>query len=68
MSCEEELRALGLSSLENRRDDLMALSSFPKRGSGEQGAGLFSLVSGDRAPGNALNCNFAWASWSKKTT
>lgn len=68
MSCEE-LGTLGLSGLENRRDDLMALSNFPKRGSAEQGVGgLFSLVYSDRAPGNALNCNFSWALWSKKTT
>jgi len=54
MSYEEQLRTLGLSSLEKRRlrDDLIALCSFLRRESGEEGADLFSLGSSGRTCGN----------------
>ena len=53
-SYEERLRTLGVSSLEKRRlrDNLSALYSFLRRGSGEGGADLFSLGSSDRMCGN----------------
>jgi len=54
MSCEEQLRTLGLSSLEKRRPkgDLLALYSFLRRGSGEGGADLFSKASSDSVHGS----------------
>jgi len=54
MSWEERLRALGLSSLEKRRPrgDLIALPSVLRRGRGEGGAELSSLVPTDRTHGN----------------
>ncbi|KAK4828572.1 hypothetical protein QYF61_027662 [Mycteria americana] len=54
MSYKEWLRTLGLSSLEKRRlrGDLIPFYSFLRRGSGEGGAELFSLVSSDRTHGN----------------
>ena len=52
MSCEAQLRPLRLSHLEKRRlkGDVIALHSFPRKGSGEEG--IFSLVSCDSTCGN----------------
>ncbi|KAK4828082.1 LOW QUALITY PROTEIN: hypothetical protein QYF61_023142, partial [Mycteria americana] len=54
MSYEEWLRSLGLSSLERRRPrgDLTALCSFLRRGRGEGGAGVSSLVPTATTHGN----------------
>ena len=58
MSSEERLRPRGLSSLERRRlrGELLVLYSFLRRGSGEGGADLFSLVpsAGTRGNGSKL--------------
>lgn len=50
VTCEEQLRILGLSSLKNRRPkgDLIAAYNFLMRRSREGGADLFSLVPSDR--------------------
>ena len=54
MSYEEQLRTLGLSTLEKRRlrGNLIAPHSFLRGGNGEGGAELFSLGSSDRTYGN----------------
>ena len=54
MSCEERLRTLGLSSLENRmpRGDLMALCNSLRRERAEGGASLYSLGTEDGMHGN----------------
>ena len=51
MSYEEWLRTLGLEK-RRLRGNLLALYSFLRRGIGEGGADLFSLVSSDRTCGN----------------
>jgi len=62
MTYEQQMRVLGLFSLEERRlkGDLIAVYDYNMRGSGEGGVVLFSLVFGDRAEGRAEGPFLRW--------
>jgi len=68
-TCEEQLRTLGLSGLEERRlrGNLFALHSFLRRGRGEGGAELFSLVPSDMRCKNGSKLCQGGSDWTRRS-